>query len=110
MASGDLSEVQRLLAAGANPASPTGEGHTALRVAAILGHDDIYSLLASPRDEHLEWLLDQALEDTFPASDPIAVSPSPKQLAPFIDEPRRLDRGLEIARDRAARQAASRWA
>jgi hypothetical protein len=24
---------------------------------------------------HLEWLLDRALEDTFPASDPIAVSP-----------------------------------
>jgi hypothetical protein len=24
---------------------------------------------------HLEWLLDQALEATFPASDPIAVSP-----------------------------------
>lgn len=25
--------------------------------------------------EHLEWLLDQALEATFPASDPVAVSP-----------------------------------
>jgi hypothetical protein len=29
-------------------------------------------------DEHLERLLDQALEATFPASDPIAVSPVPK--------------------------------
>jgi hypothetical protein len=29
---------------------------------------------AGPRDEHLERLLDQALEATFPASDPIAVS------------------------------------
>ena len=27
------------------------------------------------RDQHIEELLDQALEATFPASDPIAVSP-----------------------------------
>ena len=42
--------MKRLLAAGANPRIANREGH-------------------------LEWLLDQALEATFPASDPIAVSP-----------------------------------
>jgi len=76
--SGDIREVQRLLAAGASPNIANREGQTALRVAAILGHDDIYGLLEQPRDEHLDWLLDQALEATFPASDPIAVSPPPK--------------------------------
>jgi ankyrin repeat protein len=76
--SGDIHEVQRLLAAGANPRIANREGRTALHVAAILGHDEIYGLLEQPRDEHLEWLLDQALEATFPASDPIAVSPAPK--------------------------------
>jgi len=76
--SGDIREVQRLLAAGASPRIANREGQTALRVAAILGHDDIYGLLEQPRDEHLDWLLDQALEATFPASDPIAVSPPPK--------------------------------
>jgi len=30
---------------------------------------------AALRDQHIEELLDQALEATFPASDPIAVSP-----------------------------------
>jgi ankyrin repeat protein len=75
--SGDIHEVQRLLAAGADPRIANREGHTALRVAAILGHDDIRDLLARPRDEHVERLLDQALADTFPASDPIAVSPIP---------------------------------
>jgi ankyrin repeat protein len=72
--SGDLREVQRLLAAGANPRIANREGHTALRVAALLGHDEIHKALARPQDEHLERLLDQALEATFPASDPIAVS------------------------------------
>ena len=76
--SGDIREVQRLLAAGANPQIANREGQTALRVAALLGHDDIYGLLQQPGDEHLERLLDQALEATFPASDPIAVSPPPK--------------------------------
>lgn len=76
--SGDISEVRKLLAAGANPGIANREGQTALRVAAILGHDDIYDLLTRPREEHIEWLLDQALEATFPASDPIAVSPQPK--------------------------------
>lgn len=72
--SGDISEVRKLLAAGANPGIANREGQTALRVAVILGHDDIYELLERPREEHVEWLLDQALEATFPASDPIAVS------------------------------------
>jgi len=78
VATGDLREVQRLLAAGANPRIANHEGQTALRVAAILGHDEIYGILSRPRDDHIEWLLDQALEATFPASDPIAVSPFPK--------------------------------
>jgi hypothetical protein len=73
---GDIREVRRLLAAGADPRIANREGQTALRVAVILGHHDIYrALAAAPRDEHLEWLLDRALEDTFPASDPIAVTP-----------------------------------
>ena len=76
--SGNISEVRKLLAAGANPGIANREGQTALRVAAILGHDDIYELLERPREEHVEWLLDQALEATFPASDPIAVSVVPK--------------------------------
>ena len=73
--SGDIREVQRLLAAGANPWIANREGHTAVRVAALLGHEDIHKLLEAQRGEHLERLLDQALEATFPASDPIAVSP-----------------------------------
>lgn len=76
--SGDIREVRRLLAAGANPRIVNREGQTPLRVAAILGHDDIHGLLAARRQDHLEHLLDQALEATFPASDPIAVSPPPK--------------------------------
>jgi ankyrin repeat protein len=75
VASGDLGEVRRLLAAGANPRIVNREGQTPARVAAILGHDAIYGLLAQSREEHVERLLDQALEATFPASDPIAVSP-----------------------------------
>ena len=72
---GDIREVERLLAAGADPRIANREGHTPLRVAALLGHDDIYRVLAGPREDHIEQLLDQALEATFPASDPIAVSP-----------------------------------
>jgi hypothetical protein len=75
VANGDLHEVQRLLAAGANPRIENREGHTALRVAVILGHDELYRLMDDPRDAHVEQLLDQALMDTFPASDPIAVTP-----------------------------------
>ena len=75
--SGDVREVRRLLAAGANPRIANREGRTPLHVAVLLGHDDIYGLLEEPRDQHIERLLDQALEATFPASDPIAVSPPP---------------------------------
>ena len=74
VAGGDLHEVQRLLAAGADPRIANREGDTPLRVAVILGHDEIYRVLVQPGDEHLERLLDQALQDTFPASDPIAVT------------------------------------
>ena len=74
VAGGDLNEVQRLLAAGADPRIANREGNTPLRVAVILGHDEIYRVLVQPHDEHLERLLDQALQDTFPASDPIAVT------------------------------------
>ena len=72
--SGDEREVRKLLAAGADPRIANREGQTPLRVAAILGHEAIYGLLARPRDEHIERLLDQALQETFPASDSIAVS------------------------------------
>jgi len=43
--SGDISEVHRLLAAGADPRIANREGLTAVRVAAIFGHDDIHDLL-----------------------------------------------------------------
>jgi ankyrin repeat protein len=72
--SGDMREVERLLAAGADPRIANRDGHTPLRVAALLGHEDIYRVLAG-REDHIERLLDLALEATFPASDPIAVSP-----------------------------------
>ena len=75
--SGDIREVKELLVAGADPGIANREGQTPLRVAALLGHDAIHDLLSRPQDEHLERLLDQALEATFPASDPIAVSPPP---------------------------------
>ena len=74
--SGDIREVQKLLGAGADPRIANREGQTPLRVAALLGHEAIYELLSRSED-HLEQLLDQALEATFPASDPIAVSPTP---------------------------------
>ena len=73
--SNDVKEVRRLLKAGADPRIANREGQTPLRVAAILGHDDIYQTLSAPRDAHNERLLDNALEETFPASDPIAVTP-----------------------------------
>jgi len=79
--SGDTQEVERLLAAGADPKMANHDGATPLRVAAILGHREAYDLLARPSDEHLERLLDQALEATFPASDPIAVSRYPDRAA-----------------------------
>jgi ankyrin repeat protein len=77
VASGDLREVQRLLAAGADPRIRNRDGHTALSAAEMLGHREIHSRLEEPRDERLERLLDHALEETFPASDPIAVSAEP---------------------------------
>jgi hypothetical protein len=75
VANGDIDEVRRLLAAGANPRIANREGHTAVRIAVLLGRDEIGKLLADPRDAHVEWLLDEALKETFPASDPIAVTP-----------------------------------
>jgi len=73
-AEGDIGEVQRLLEAGADPRITNREGHTPLRVAVLLGHDDVCRVLAAPGEEHIEKMLDQALEQTFPASDPIAIS------------------------------------
>jgi ankyrin repeat protein len=71
---GDGAEVRRLLAAGADPLIPNREGRTAIQVAVILGRRELCDLLAPARAQHVEQLLDQALEATFPASDPIAVS------------------------------------
>jgi ankyrin repeat protein len=73
--SGDWHEVRRLLAAGANPNIANRDGHTPVRVAALLGHQHVYELLTRPEEEHIERLLDQGLEATFPASDPVAVTP-----------------------------------
>jgi ankyrin repeat protein len=70
--SGDLPEVERLLAAGADPHIVNREGRSALKVAAIVGHPEVYERLATLSDEHI---LDQALEATFPASDPVSVTP-----------------------------------
>lgn len=72
--SGDLREVKRLLAAGADPNIPNRDGKTPLHAAAILGYPKVYALLAGEREEHTEQLLDHALEETFPASDPVAIT------------------------------------
>jgi ankyrin repeat protein len=72
--SGDVQEVKRLLAAGADPRIANRDGKTALQAAAIMGHAELYSVLAGGSDAHLERLLDQALEATFPASDPVAIT------------------------------------
>jgi hypothetical protein len=72
--SGDMSEVRRLLAAGADPRIANRDGKTAAQAAAILGHAELYRLLSRRGDEHVESLLDQALEATFPASDPLAIT------------------------------------
>ena len=66
VAGGDLGEVHRLLAAGADPRIANREGHTPLRVAALLGHDDIYRALAAPAEDHLERMLDEALQGNVP--------------------------------------------
>lgn len=71
---GNLGEVRRLLAAGADPRIANHDGRTALQVAVLLGHTRLYPLLGG--EEHLEQLLDQALEATFPASDPVAITSS----------------------------------
>ena len=44
--SGDMQEVKRLLAAGADPRIANRDGRTALQAAAILGHREVYALLA----------------------------------------------------------------
>jgi ankyrin repeat protein len=69
---GDAMQVRHLLAAGADPRIANRDGRTPLHVAVILARRDLVELLAA--EDHLEQLLDQALEATFPASDPIAVS------------------------------------
>jgi ankyrin repeat protein len=43
--SGDIDEVQRLLAAGADPHIANRDGKTAVHAAAILGHTEIERLL-----------------------------------------------------------------
>ena len=73
VASGDVREVERLLAAGADPRIVNRHGHSAISVAAIVGHPAVYHLLAGGGD-HMEAMLDQALEATFPASDPVALT------------------------------------
>jgi ankyrin repeat protein len=45
--SGDLDEVQRLLAAGANPRIANRDGKTPMYAAALLGHAKIEALLRS---------------------------------------------------------------
>jgi ankyrin repeat protein len=71
--SGDVREVKRLLAAGADPRIANHDGKTAVQAASLLGHAEVYRLLATS-DAHLETLLDEALEATFPASDPLAIT------------------------------------
>ena len=75
VADGNIGEVRRLLEAGADSRITNREGHTPLRVAVLLGHDEICRVLVEQREEHVERMLDQALEATFPASDPISVTP-----------------------------------
>lgn len=72
--SGDVREVKRLLAAGADPNIANRDGRTALQAAALLGHAELYRVLASRTDTHIERLLDEALAATFPASDPVAIT------------------------------------
>jgi hypothetical protein len=60
-----------------NPNAQGPFGNTLLHSAVVSGDArEVERLLAA--DEHVERLLDQALEATFPASDPIAVSPVSK--------------------------------
>jgi ankyrin repeat protein len=73
---GDIREVERLLAAGADPRIANRDGRTPVHAAAIFGYEKLYELLARPSDAHVERLLDEALEATFPASDPVALASS----------------------------------
>ena len=72
--SGDAGEVQRLLAAGADPNLPNRDGKSPIQVAVILDNARIHDLLTGRDGEHLERLLDDALAATFPASDPVALT------------------------------------
>jgi len=47
--SGEVEEVQRLLAAGADPCIANREGRTPLHAAVIFGHWELYELLAPSR-------------------------------------------------------------
>ena len=47
--SGDVEEVQRLLAVGADPCIANREGRTPLHAAVIFGHQELYSLLTQSR-------------------------------------------------------------
>jgi ankyrin repeat protein len=71
---GDLGEVEQLLAAGADPHLRNRDGKSAVQVAVILGRPEMEELLVRRDGEHLERLLDDALEATFPASDPVALT------------------------------------
>jgi ankyrin repeat protein len=73
--SGDAREVRRLLAAGADPRIPNREGRTPIQVAVLVGHPSVLDVFAAKADDHIDQLLDQALEATFPASDPVAITP-----------------------------------
>jgi ankyrin repeat protein len=72
--SGDLGEVRRLLAAGADPNIRNRDGKTPLHAAKILGYPKVYALLARTQDDPIERRLDEALRETFPASDPVAIT------------------------------------
>ena len=74
--SGDAIEVARLLASGADPRIRNREGRTPAQVAVLIGDLRLYEMIAHPREQHLEQVLDDALAQTFPASDPIAVTPA----------------------------------
>ena len=76
VAGGDLSEVQRLLSAGANPRIANREGHTALRVAVLLGHDEIYRALAKRGEDHSSACSMRRSRRRFP---PAIRSPSPRR-------------------------------
>lgn len=74
--SNDVREVRRLLAAGADPRIANREGRTAIHVAVLLNRPRLVRILEGGEDhedQHVEALLDAALADTFPASDPVAL-------------------------------------